>query len=158
MTQRQLHFFFIRVSTPLNCCYPPDSPIQSSSVSFYFTMTCKKYLFFSCQRGLSLLCSKKRLNIRSNGKEKTSTCAVSALLRTRIVQGCLRPGFWIPLRFRWACKRRYAILAPSGYSIGSSKARLITNTAEVCRTESYTAIFSIPPFPLQYTRAPFSLR
>ena len=29
-------------------------------------------------------------------QKKTSTCAVSALLRTRSVHGCLTPGFWIP--------------------------------------------------------------
>ena len=39
--------------------------------------------------------------------------------------GSLRSGFWIPLRAAgsggWACKRRCRLLAPSGYSIGSSK-------------------------------------
>src|SRR5262249_47359961 len=42
--------------------------------------------------------------------EKTSTCAVKALLRTRCVVGCLTPGFRIPL---------LGGLASAGQHIGS---------------------------------------
>ncbi len=43
---------------------------------------------------------------RAQRAKKTSACAVSALLRTRNSQGCLTSGFWIPLPYGWACKRR----------------------------------------------------
>ena len=55
-----------------------------------------------------------------SAQKKTSTCAVSALLRTRIDQGVpqgrfLDPTPWVGLQ------APTALLAPSGYSIGSSK-------------------------------------
>lgn len=52
--------------------------------------------------------------------EKTSTCAVLALLRTRNVQGCLTTGFWVP-RVMVGMQAPDRLLAPAGTRIGSSK-------------------------------------
>src|SRR5579884_2903704 len=53
-------------------------------------------------------------------KEKTSTCAVSALLRTRIDQGAPQGRFLDPTT-TVGLQAPTSLLAPSGYSIGSSK-------------------------------------
>src|SRR5581483_770374 len=56
-----------------------------------------------------------------SAQEKTSTCAVSALLRTRIDQGAPQGRFLDPTT-TVGLQAPTSLLAPSGYSIGSSKA------------------------------------
>jgi len=48
---------------------------------------------------------------------------------------------------RWACKPRAVMLAPCGYSIGSSKVSSFTNTAEVCEavTGFMPSLYRAPP-------------
>ena len=55
---------------------------------------------------------------------------MSALLRTRIDQGVPQGRFLDPTT-TVGLQAPTSLLAPSGYSIGSSKARRFTNTAEV---------------------------
>src|SRR5438132_10178676 len=54
-------------------------------------------------------------------QEKTSTCAVSALLRTRNSLGCLMPGFWIPLHEGGLASTEQYKFGSRGSLIGSSK-------------------------------------
>jgi hypothetical protein len=56
-----------------------------------------------------------------HAQEKTSTCAVSALLRTRNDQGAPQGRILDPTT-KVGLQASTALLAPSGYSIGSSKA------------------------------------
>src|SRR5689334_11549962 len=62
----------------------------------------------------------KRRRFGGGAREKTSACAVSALLRTRIDQGVPQGRFLDPTT-RVGLQAPTALLAPSGYSIGSSK-------------------------------------
>ena len=105
-------------------------------LTYLWTLAYKILIISSCGRTREWLAADFHWKLGGSGTQrgkKTSTCAVSALLRTRIVQGCLRPGFWIPLRIRWACKHGTHILAPSGYSIGSSKAASYHEHRRGCR-------------------------
>lgn len=80
-----------------------------------------------------------KLPAAERGQKKTSTCAVQTLLRTRSVGWVPHARFLDPTT-RWACKRRYRILAPAGTPSVRQKCRRVTNTAEVfvksCRLHS----------------------
>lgn len=84
-------------------------------------------------------------------QEKTSACAVSdAFENPQCTVGASCPGFGSHY-IRWACKRRTTILAPCGYSIGSSKVspdhEHRRGSRSRCRLhESY---FTTAPSPIQ---------
>src|SRR5262249_36893497 len=74
----------------------------------------------------------KKLCGRRGAEKNLHLGRVGAFENPQLTRGCLSSGFWIPLS-GWACKPRKALLAPSGYSIGSSKEFAgFTYTAEVC--------------------------
>ena len=78
---------------------------------------------------------KKNHVVEKNGlfaQKKTSACAVSALLRTRIDQGVPQGRFLDPTTVRWACKPRPHYWLPAGTPSVRQKDRRFTNTAEVC--------------------------
>jgi hypothetical protein len=69
-------------------------------------------------------------------QEKTSTCAVPALLRTRINLGAPQPRISDPTTLTVGLQAPNALLAPSGYSIGSSKESLVVEHRRgLCRRE-----------------------